>query len=75
MKKLLAVLLCLGLCGCATGVNPEFAQVSSGLVGCPPADIQVSNITGNSWTAVCKGTTYYCSQESRTVSPSCTVAK
>ena len=74
MKKLQAVLLCLGLCGCVH-LGGDFKEVSSGLVGCPPADIQVSNITGNSWTAVCKSKTYYCSQENRRVSPSCSEAK
>ena len=46
--------------------NPsDLPALSSGAVGCPPDQIQISNLKGTpdvvTWTAQCNNKTYYCS--------------
>ena len=76
MKKLLTVLLCLGLAGCATAdtINSYYQKLTSGNIGCPTSDIQITNIVSSgrvisgypnaplTYTAVCGEQKYYCSQ-------------
>jgi hypothetical protein len=65
MKKLLAVLLCLGLGGCMSLRTVQ--NLSSGPIGCPPNEITITNahtmgyyLGGASWDAECKGIKYNC---------------
>ncbi|NPC80866.1 hypothetical protein HPC49_21900, partial [Pyxidicoccus fallax] len=68
-SQVLAVLAVLPLSLAATGCGPTQAQyrsISSGLIGCAPDDIQISNdkaemTSGVSWEAECNGHRYYCS--------------
>lgn len=53
------------LAGCGGPTRYQFA--SSGLVGCAPKDVIVTDLDSNvltnsrSWNAACNGTSYYCS--------------
>ena len=85
MKKLLAVLLCLGFAGCATFSWTQYFQTqSSGIVGCPTSDIKISGVKAAnyrqdnfplSWQAQCNNKIYYCSQSTERSAVSCTEAK
>ena len=75
MKKLLAVLLCLGLCGCVSLRTVQ--NLSSGKIGCPPDEIKITNLqppglSPMTWVAECKGIKYYCTES---VTASCAQAK
>lgn len=91
MKKLLAVLLCLGLCGCIT-MQPNISKVqsaTSGIIGCQPNEIVITNFQyppQNGWTiqyfplsftAYCSTNkkVYYCSQAGAYLALTCTEAK
>jgi len=60
----------LGLAMAATGCFPSRAARSSGSVGCPPDQIEISNEqyqvgliqSGETWEATCHGRTFYCTQ-------------
>jgi len=81
MKRLLTMLLCLGLVGCAT--VPDYQRMSSGRIGCAPNDVQITDInhpfpsTTTTWTADCKGEKYYCTetQQDYSAEVSCTKGK
>jgi hypothetical protein len=80
MKKILLVLLCLGIVGCATASIPDRQILSSGQIGCPPNEIQITDNRGigefpKSWTAQCKGKIYYCSLAAPDTKASCIEAK
>lgn len=56
--------------GCAMSAQqaiPLAQSASAGRIGCAPAEITITNFEGGfqtparSWTATCKGTSYYCS--------------
>ena len=67
-------LLALSLAGCGSfpTIGQERQTAASGFVGCAPADIAVSAHERYTWTATCKGKTYFC-----TVAPAlaCSAAK
>ena len=50
----------------ACGSSGSYQQLSAGLVGCPPNEIRIRNVSsgmgGQTWTARCRGLTYYCSK-------------
>jgi hypothetical protein len=50
------------LAGCASfpTIDQERQSVSSGFVGCEPADISISNGAQYTWTATCKGVRFMC---------------
>jgi hypothetical protein len=66
MKHLLMVgaILALGLSACAAS-NAQLRSASSGHVGCAPDEIAIENynlgVSTSSWTALCKGKSFYCS--------------
>ena len=64
--------LALAGCGCFPTIDQERQTAASGFVGCAPGDIGISAHAQYTWTATCKGRTYYC-----TVSPAlaCSAAK
>jgi hypothetical protein len=35
-------------------------NASSGHMGCPPAEVVLSDERGNNWTASCRGRVFYC---------------
>ena len=57
-------LLAISVSGCAAHGTRE--AVTSGLIGCPPSEIQISDAdtgwTTNTWKARCRGKVYYCTQ-------------
>lgn len=48
--------------GCVTMESLREARMngSSGHVGCPPAEVQISDERNNNWTATCRGRVFYC---------------
>ena len=52
----------LAVAGCA----PNLKAVTSGRVGCPEAEIDIVEEGDGTWTAVCRGQTYYCSTSPET---------
>jgi len=69
------IFLVLTLSSCA-GIS-GYQSASSGKIGCPPQEIQVSNVRGSgytfgsytrdyyTWDAECKGIKYYCSEATK----------
>lgn len=59
-----SIVMTVGLVGCAR----DLARSSSSAIGCPPEAIEVSEVSVGwsqmSWTARCRGVTFYCSGES-----------
>ena len=59
------------LIGCTPIV--QFQRITSGVIGYPPADIQISNANigymypVNTWTAKCNGKTYLCSETNKSI--------
>lgn len=47
------------LAGCQT-IGELRADVSSGKIGCPPEQISTADHGRLTWTAACKGKTFYC---------------
>ena len=73
IQRFLALsVLALAGCGSFPTIDQERQTAASGFVGCAPADIAVSANERYTWTASCKGKTYFC-----TVSPAlaCSAAK
>jgi len=72
--RLTLTFLALSLTGCGSlpTIDQERQTAASGFVGCAPAAIAVSAHQRYTWTASCKGKTYFC-----TVSPAlaCSAAK
>lgn len=62
MSKAILLIAVVALSACATHGSRQ-AQ-TSGLVGCSPAEIEISDRdmgwTTNTWTAKCRGKTFYC---------------
>jgi uncharacterized protein YceK len=68
MKKILLICVVIVLSGCASFTETIVAErktVSTGFIGCPAHEIEISDGTDHTWTAVCKGRVFYC-----TVAPS-----
>ena len=67
----LSVLALVG-CGSFPTIDQERQTAASGFVGCPPTEIAISANERYTWTAQCRGRTFYC-----TVSPAlaCSAAK
>jgi hypothetical protein len=65
MKIIILLFLTL-ISGCAV-TNPEISKnLTSGVIGCPPNEITISNETASmesnhNWTAECKGKIFICS--------------
>lgn len=66
MKTTITMILLAMIAGCATAGTSYYKSASSGLVGCAPDDVDVTNITSGfqtqNWNATCKGNKYYCSR-------------
>lgn len=61
--KTIAILAALALTGCAQLQQQAISErqtVSSGFIGCPPAEIAISQQQSLTWTAQCRGKTFYC---------------
>lgn len=73
MRAALAALALASLAGCASYGSRE--ALTSGLVGCAPAELKVSDGDRGwntvTWTAQCRGETFYCT---RAGSTTCTKA-
>ena len=63
------ILISMFFYGCSS--TKEFQNFSSGAVGCSPQEIEINNLgsswgpsngTTSTWTAKCKGKTYFCSR-------------
>lgn len=54
-----------GLAGLAVGCGASLKNATSGQIGCPPDEITISdrkaNFNSSTWTATCRGETFYCS--------------
>lgn len=70
--RIVSILLLVVISGCVTPTKPidpgssgQFADFSSGYVGCDPSEIQVSDVRAaqgrSTWVATCKGRPFYCS--------------
>jgi hypothetical protein len=48
--------------GCVTmeSLGEARRNASSGHMGCPPAEVALSDERGNNWTASCRGRVFYC---------------
>jgi hypothetical protein len=72
------VLGVVAVAGCAAS-QARLQSVSSGHVGCPPADVQVSayklGAFTSSWTATCRNQAFLCSGDDMLRGVSCTPAK
>ena len=55
-QALLGFIAVLALSGCAASQ----AGVTSGRIGCPEDEVQIANTGTGTWTATCRGRTYYC---------------
>lgn len=66
MKQLcMGLLFCLPvLTGCSSAYMSMAQNESSGLVGCHPKEITIekNDFSGQTWTATCKNTKFYCSK-------------
>jgi len=67
MRKVVLVLLsCFLLSACATTREEHFARTTSGVIGCPPEEIAITNIQRDYsytyYSAECRGKKYRCSQ-------------
>ena len=62
MRSLPALLLAATLAGCAGMPNADQVrqEASSGLIGCPPEEIAISDHQRLTWTATCRGRVFYC---------------
>jgi hypothetical protein len=66
MKKVGFIFSLLVLSGCAV-TNPEISKnLTSGVIGCPPNEITITNETASkesnhNWTAECEGKVFICS--------------
>ena len=73
IKKALSTLPLLALAGCF-----NLAAASSGQIGCPANDISITNDEAGfairTWTAQCRGQTYFCSSQGRGPQISCAPA-
>lgn len=79
MRKRLAALALLSvLAGCAAS-PVQLQSVSSGHVGCSPAEIAIEGyqlgVSTSSWTAKCKDQQYYCSGTDTLKNVTCAAAK
>jgi hypothetical protein len=45
----------------ASGCGPNLKAIASGRIGCPESEIDISDENGDTWTATCRGQTFYCS--------------
>ena len=75
--KALVIIISIVLAGCANPFivpdklpEPYLENNTSGLIGCPPEEIKITNstykpganvLTGLTWTAECRGKIFYCS--------------
>jgi uncharacterized protein YceK len=59
MRTLLSCLAIILLTGCASIIIRERQEVSAAHIGCSPEQIQIINRGSYSWTAICKGRTFY----------------
>jgi hypothetical protein len=48
-------------CTACLDVTPYMRDTTAGLIGCPAAEIDVSDATRDTWTATCRGRRYHCS--------------
>jgi hypothetical protein len=65
MKLAFSLFIALMLFGCGPGIIQQRQNISSAHIGCPSDIIEISNQSNYSWTAKCKGKTFFC-----TVAPS-----
>lgn len=67
-RILVSILLATLMTACSLYVT-QIQNESSGLIGCPPneIDIEETDIAGHTWTATCKGITFYCSRSNELV--------
>lgn len=76
-RLLIIALFTLPLAACAASPT-DMAAVSSGQIGCSAADIAVSDahsgISTSTWTASCKGKSYFCSASDTLKGASCKAA-
>lgn len=62
MRKLIvAVLMSAVFSGCTNMVTRVRQNESSGAIGCPPGQIEISDTNSFTWTAMCRGRKFYCS--------------
>jgi hypothetical protein len=61
-RSLAGVLALAVLAGCAvsSGMIETRRQVTSGIVGCSPEEIEIKSRSNYAWKATCRGRTYYC---------------
>jgi hypothetical protein len=71
---LFAILSSTTATACVTTLT--YQRYSSGSVGCPPAEVEISDqqesMTSSSWTATCRGQRFYCSVPAGGGSATCT---
>jgi len=67
---LFPVLLAVNGCAGMPTLEQERQSVSSGLIGCSPPEITISEQTAYTWTATCSGQVFHC-----TVAPAAACAK
>lgn len=71
MEKLAitSLLFLLSLTGCSSVYIANTQNVSSGLIGCHPKEITIeaNDFSGQTWTATCKNTKFYCSKTDKLV--------
>ncbi|MBW2044707.1 MAG: hypothetical protein JRI96_07445 [Deltaproteobacteria bacterium] len=71
MKKIFCLIFLTTLLGCTPVI--AYQRITSGVIGCPPSDIEISNIEPGyfygiaTWTAKCNGKTYICSEGKRSL--------
>ncbi len=67
-KALIFLMLCMMFAGCANA--RKYANLSSGVIGCNPDEIDIEHATliavggVHSWEAICKGKRYVCRYQS-----------
>lgn len=68
MIRFLAVAPIAALSACASmpTIDQLRQDASSGLIGCPPREIQISANERLTWTATCRGRVFYCSTGAET---------
>ena len=78
LNRIMAVAFC-GLLSTGCVASETYQRYSSGSVGCPPREIAISDdgetFTESSWTAKCRGKTFYCAVPMGGGSATCTQAQ
>lgn len=64
MKLLAVAILAVALSGCASiaeDAHRDMQRITAGAIGCPPAEIVISDHQRFTWNATCRGRTFVCS--------------